>query len=66
MIDASFRSALAICDHCGRRSIHADYDAARKALARHEAHAHSSQQSARHAVICAETRRRLANGEHPR
>lgn len=58
MIDLSSRSALASCDHCHWRAIRANHDAARDALARHEADCHPGTYAARDAARQADTRRR--------
>lgn len=57
MIDESDRTALAICDHCGRRELHADRAAARRWLAEHEERGHRGLVTAREALRVAMTRR---------
>lgn len=57
MIDVSDRTALAICDVCGRRELHTTHAGARAALARHEGHAHPGILRARKTEHEAATRR---------
>lgn len=59
MIDVSYRSALAICDHCGRRELHPDHASARAWMASHEAHAHPESSYAREALRLATLRSQM-------
>lgn len=56
MIDTSERSALAVCDQCGRREICTSHQTARRWLAEHEAESHAGTWFARHHHLLA-TRR---------
>lgn len=61
MIDVSDRSALAVCDHCGRRELHGTRSAARRWLAGHEAGCAPGAFRHRQAQFTAEHRRRVAS-----
>ena len=57
MIDATQHSAVAVCDHCGRREVTTSRETARAWAAQHEALAHPESRKAREAVRVAATRR---------
>lgn len=57
MIDATQHSAVAVCDHCGRREVTTSRETARAWAAQHEALAHPESRKAREAARVAATRR---------
>lgn len=57
MIDATPHSAVAVCDHCGRREVTTSRETARAWAAQHEALSHPESRKAREAARVAATRR---------
>ena len=57
MIDATQHSAVAVCDHCGRREVTTSRETARVWAAQHEALAHPESHKARKAARVAAKRR---------
>lgn len=56
MIDATQHSAVAVCDHCGRREVTTSRETARAWLAQHEVLAHPKSRKAREAARVAARR----------